>query len=187
MTTRAIALLTLILFSSTICYSQEGDSHLTLYKYGTSKTRKIKKEKFVTVNMNSQYQTYGGFILDVSDSNLCITKEYHTRFLETDTTEIEVNYSYTGSNLGPTIQLSLSDVNYVKYEPEARTVFASIGAFSLLTSLIVAPLVSFGYKTGEFNSDRYLTIMKYSLPLTAVGFSLSIVFGSRKFSVRPMN
>ena len=185
MKTKAITYLILILLSSSYVFSQD-DNHINLYKHGTAKERKIKKNRFVKVTLDENHW-FSGQIISKSDSFLYITYNYETLIEENDSITKVTNYDVIDYDSESCVGLNLNDIDYVDYETQFGLVSATVGSLSLLTALVVAPLVSYGYKSGEFNSDRYLNIMKYSLPTAAVGFSLYFAFGNRKFSIRPMN
>jgi hypothetical protein len=185
MKTRAITYLILILLSSSYLFSQD-DTHIKLYKFETAKEKKIKNNRFVNVTLDENHWL-SGQIVSKTDSFLFITYNYETVIEENDSIRKITNYDVVDYDSESCVGLNLNDIDYIDYDTQVGWISASIGSLSLLTALIVAPLVSYGYKSGEFNSERYLNIMKYSLPTAAVGFSLYFAFGNRKFSVRPMN
>ena len=82
MKTKAIAYLILILLSSNYAFSQD-DNHINLYKYGTAKERKIKKNRFVKVTLDENHW-FSGQIISKTDSFLYITYNYETVIEEND-------------------------------------------------------------------------------------------------------
>lgn len=177
----------IILFVPFFSSGQKNKSYLKVYKYGTTKEKRIKSEMFVDVTINDEKETYSGYLMGISDSILLITYDYHKQLIRTDSSQTVVTYSRTDMEDASTIQLNLSSVDYISHETQTGFISASLGAASLLTTLVIAPLVSYRFKDGVFNSERYLNIMKFSLPATIVGFTLYYSFGSKKYSVRPMN
>lgn len=177
----------IILFTPLFSLGQKDSTHIRVYKYGTSKEKRIKSERFVDVKLNDDKGEFSGHLMEISNSNLYITYDYHKQIIKTDSSVTLVSYTRTDFDDASTIQLNLSNIDYISYETRTGLIAASLGAASLFTTLIIAPIVSYRFKDGGFNSDRYLNIMKFSLPATVIGLTVYYSFGSKKYSVRPMN
>jgi hypothetical protein len=176
-----------ILFICDFSHGQKDSTHIKLYKYDSSREKLVKRETYLTVLLDDDKIIYNGKLIDKTDSFLLITYDYYQEKIKTDSTETFKSYRRIDEKEAPIVKIKLDDINYVSKESNTGLVFAGMGGLSLITSLIVAPLVSYSFRTGEFNSDRYLNIMKFSLPATALGFTFYYTFGNKKYSVRPMN
>jgi len=88
------------------------------------------------------------------DENL-IEKEILTKNI----TNIQISHSFNTSGISPTIAL-----------------------FSTITTLIVAPLVSINYKTGDFNQSKYYTTA--GIGLIGIGASIPIYFVFRDKKIK---
>ena len=181
--------LCIFLIGVVICTASFGQAdHLTLYKYSnTNKTKKIKVNRDIRL----------GKSLQMSDS-LESTKWIHGKFLKVsgdsiilETDVIRINHKYT------TDQKTVSTSEYIKYNTEVTDAqarqsiafsdidiithrirnhdffdeYVTVGIWlSVITTFIVAPLVSINYSEGTFNSNTY---RNWALAGTA-GFALSI-------------
>jgi len=56
---------------------------------------------------------------------------------------------------------------------------------SLITALVIAPLASYNFSKQTFNSFKYLSIVKPSLFVFAVGMTINLSFNHRRLNLKP--
>lgn len=101
--------------------------------------------------------------------------------LESRTINDYTSFEYSGNdNLR---SINFKDLNYINYLSPSRNFFRTLGSattvLSVLTTAIVAPLVSIDYKNGGFNKDRYFAFSGGGLIGLSVGIPL-IAFSKPK-------
>lgn len=125
------------------------------------------------VNLNKTAVTY-----DISTETVYLRLK---NGFESRTNNDYTSFDYSGNdNLR---NINLKNLNYINYTSPSRDFFRTFGSattfLSVLTTVIVAPLVSINYKNGGFNKDRYFTIAGSGLIGLSVGIPL-IVFSKPK-------
>lgn len=78
--------------------------------------------------------------------------------------------------------VNTNNINSISYS-ENRTMSNAGGVISVvavITALVIAPLVSINYKTGNFNQNRYYSVLGGSGVALAVGIPLNIIFSKNK-------
>ncbi len=125
----------------------------------------------------------GGSFKELNDSSFVFIKNYE-----------ELEISNLDSSFQQTIRfpkeeityLPIDKIKYIEYYQNGGDIFNAIGGISLLSAIIIAPLVSINYSKGTFNSDRYFSIVKPSLIGLAIGLPLSYPFTSKRLVIKPI-
>lgn len=80
------------------------------------------------------------------------------------------------------IKLSIADIDKIKVKRDGvRVPTAIIGYASLISALIVAPIVSVGK---EFNYKRYSTVAGYSLITMTASLTIHLAFGTKTYHLK---
>lgn len=79
--------------------------------------------------------------------------------------------------------IRMNNVSSISHFTEKRisNFGGAIAAFSAFAALVVAPLVSVNYKTGDFNQKRYYPVLASCGIGFAIGIPLNIIFRNNKF------
>jgi|GEM_PF-1994135 len=117
--------------------------------------------------------------------------------------EMDINFSdendfeslYTGTSIygeaTPYIitTIDLNNMPEIGFSTNTSDALESISAFGMsfgvFTALIVAPLISINYKSGEFRDQRYYKIAGYSLGVSAISLPLFLFSGSKSYTIIP--
>lgn len=131
---------------------------------------------------------FDGAIKDFSDSsirfifpqeNISIdyangkTANIENNYYRVDTTEFD---PWWGNEKYEEKEILIKNITDIKISPRFNTsgISPTIALFSTITTLIVAPLVSINYKTGDFSQSKYYTTA--GIGLIGIGASIPIYF-----------
>ena len=151
--------------SITACYSDINDIHHRDYIQGRF-MHATADSVYLDIDLHRQNQ------FDMLDST---EHQFYKSF--------EIRYHQTGDVsriMKGFLKENICSVSIDKY-PISRTLLNSISGLGLLNALVVAPLVSINYKTGEFNSNRYYTYSGISLASTIITFTFSRTLIPKKY------
>jgi len=83
--------------------------------------------------------------------------------------------------------ININNIEYVTYTSPAKETLATIGtiisAYSVITTLLVAPLVSIKYREGGFNSERYFIWAGAGLAGLTIGIPLLILTDGKLYPI----
>ncbi len=81
---------------------------------------------------------------------------------------------------------NMPEIGFSTNTSDALQSISAIGmASGLFTALILAPLLSIDYNSGEFRDQRYYKIAGYSLGVVAISVPLSLFSGSKSYTIIP--
>lgn len=134
--------------------------------------------------------SFSGNFKDVNDKTLYMMVYGEESFLLTpDGTKKEMSTSYTmnaingGTTDGELTKIDINRITSISYSPEKP--IAGVGYFiagvSAIAALVVAPLVSINYKTGDFKQTRYYSVVGGCAIGFAVGMPLGAIFNKYKY------
>lgn len=127
--------------------------------------------------------TYQGYLINLRQTSVNFDLLSENTYLifkngsESRTTNDYVG-TYYSSYCNP-INIGLKNLNSITYTSPSRDFFRTFGyavtVLSVLTTTIVAPLVSINYKSGNFNTDRYFKFASGGLIGLSVGIPIIVV------------
>ncbi|WP_375562435.1 hypothetical protein ACE193_07775 [Bernardetia sp. OM2101] len=137
---------------------------------------------------------FTGFITDLSDSTLKFqTRSEYLMIANKFGKVTKNNDCYTcGYYLGmkDSIKIStinLRKINFLSTNSSSRETLGATGQFisgvSLITTLVVAPLISINYKNGNFNQDRYYKFAGGGLLGLSIGIPLTFLNDQKKYNL----
>lgn len=146
-------------------------------------------------NSNAETETvetsYQASIADFTDSTLLLNIESEDiRIMYKNGMESSISNQYDMMS-APKVQkeIKLSNIDYVDYHPGPDLSALAPVTFSVsaITALLVAPLISINYKTGDFNKNRYYTTAGIGLIGIGASIPLAVLFNREKPShfIRP--
>lgn len=148
--------------------------------------RKAPPEFHIRLDTVSGFKKVSGFIQDATDTTVKILVESENMEIEMRNgviSTIENDYSLATEFR----TLRIQDVSYLKYSNPFRKTFNSAGStistLSLLSGLLIAPLVSMDFSNGVFNSTRYLNWTKASIGGLAIGIPITLLSKPRTYEV----
>ncbi|MFN6377787.1 MAG: hypothetical protein ACK4WD_00825 [Flavobacteriales bacterium] len=129
-----------------------------------------------------------GFIRKENQSSVIFDMWRENIYLEHENgieSEIHNNYPYSqDENLR---KINIENINYIDYTSPSLDVLQTIGSaatfLSIVSTVIVAPLLSINYKNGDFNQDRYYTMAGAGLIGLSVGIPLQLFSNSRSYKI----
>jgi hypothetical protein len=129
-----------------------------------------------------------GFIRKENQSSVIFDMWRENIYLEHENgieSEIHNNYPYSqDENLR---KINIENINYIDYKSPSLDALQTIGSaatfLSIVSTVIVAPLLSINYKNGDFNQDRYYTIAGAGLIGLSVGIPLQLFSNSRSYKI----
>ena len=84
-----------------------------------------------------------------------------------------------------TISLHINEIRKIrKIHTGFQDAAIRVSAVSLITALVVSPLVSINYNKGTFNKNRYALITGISLATFTTSLTLSLKFGYREYKTK---
>ena len=172
-----------LLFSNLVVLSQEPDTLNTkqkfkFEKYNNGRIKKLKKGSYIEVVSYNKDTSHiqSGDLLDLNDSLLTIDICFEDFKIDKDNYTFNENFIYETPYK---ISIPINSIDYLSHPSNGYVVFSSIGAVSLLTTLIIAPLASIDRsEPNNFNGKRYTNIMRPALIGTAIGLTISYTFGA---------
>ena len=178
---------------SFLSFSQD-DGRIKLYNAKNGKEKMVKYSKIDQFNFNEpeeddldySYQFYSGGLVKESVDSLFIRPDsysYYRSYLTEgvdSTISIDENYYEFDYNIG----ISKKNISTLTYTPNAKFFGFGFAYISLMSAMMVAPLVSLKYfNKGTFNTERYLNVAKFSLLGVAAGVSFSLFFPDREYTL----
>lgn len=129
--------------------------------------------------------TYEGYLLQKSDQSLTFHVLSFEQQIQKHDRLVQRSFEPVTDSLEIIQEIRLDNIDFVSRQTNVGGMCVLTGTLACLTAVFVAPLVSFNYRNGTFNSNRYLNIMKFSLPTAAVSLGIYYAFGSRTFHITP--
>lgn len=137
-----------------------------------------------SVDVYCSTETFSGRIENLSDTTLTLNLYYEI---------VDINLTSGGSIYKEYIyeselrNLNLNLINAVDYSSRPRQTVNNIGntisTFALITTLVVAPLVSINYKNGDFNANRYYTWAGAGLAGLSIGIPMILFSREKTYSI----
>jgi hypothetical protein len=182
------------LISTVISFAQNGEKRIFL-KSGKS-TFTIKSERcnyirltFYQEGDSLKYYTTSikGQLLTASPIEISLTPNYSKSIKVRNDCFNQNSETTYPLNAGP-ITFKVNEINVLSYQTNAASSCLVIGGILTLigsvTTLIIAPLLSIDYKTGNFNSQHYYTIAAVGLGMGVVSIPLFIFSKEKKFFLK---
>jgi hypothetical protein len=177
MTNNYRLLFVVLLFSSSLLSAQTS---LTLIS--KNKKYKIKFDEECNINtipfsndtVKNYYQIHIGYIINFKDSILTI-KDYGLNTVQQKTDGTQQLDRVGLDNV--TYNINIRQIEEIENFRKWFMAPTAIGWLSLISSVVVSPLVSTNFKTGTFNTDKFLKISGVSLGTSAISFSIAYGFG----------
>jgi hypothetical protein len=135
----------------------------------------------------SIYRSVQGTITKITKDSLILhlTLDYIIQRNQ-DYLQIETRKIY--QNPTEYLKLRFDQLSQINYQSKNSNNWVEIGASSILLgsliSLILAPLISINYKTGQVNSTRYITCASIGLAFVAIGIPIVASSKEKKFYLK---
>jgi len=141
----------------------------------------IKYESIIAVD---SFRYVQGKILSINDEFLRIYPKIDNKYIWYDNdSSIRINNTVCSPN--HTVDIKISDIGMIENHSNSNFNLKSFGDAAIITgsitALLIAPLVSIKYKTGEFNGDTYLKTVGVGLSFVTIGIPISILSRPRKY------
>ena len=144
-------------------------------------------EYILTTNIDTTISIFrhvqGSVTKITKDSLILLMTEDDLFQRNSDCSLIEINKSYRYPN--DYLKIRLDQLTQINYESKTAINWKNIGISSIiigsLTSLILAPLISINYKTGQVNSTRYITCASIGLAFIVVCIPIVATSHERKY------
>ena len=183
-----ISLCVIIFASITVSVQSQEKEKYSFKKFKTENTKKLKPGARMAIFLSSDsLQTHPtekvvhGKLVSLNEKSLTVNceLEYEAKHYSIDSVkENYYNYSYA-----PQKSYDVSTIDYMTYEPKAKTAFEVITFISAVSTLILSPLLAYDMQTKDFSGGRYFSIVAPSLAVCAVSASLYFVFEKRKIKL----
>ena len=145
-------------------------------------------DPFLDTNIySSKSMTIEGNLVNFFDSIVVVYPSYQNSYiLCKDGSQISTDKFFKGDSV-ENISINSNDLLCLSYYTKTSDAFDRISASllisSILTALVVAPLVSIDYKTNEINSTRYLKWAGYGLIGVGVSIPLSALHKRKDYNI----
>lgn len=169
--------------------------------------RKVKLSNYMAYNLNylennfdtlveNKNTSLSGYLVDLNKTELVfdvLTENINMKFkngISSTTTNDYWKYKYEKQDYLRTV--NLNSITSIDYTSQSRDHWGSFGRtttfLSSMAALLVAPLVSINYRTGDFNKNRYYKIAGSGLIGLSVGIPL-LIYGthSKKYNLTQKN
>lgn len=143
---------------------------------------------FDTSIIKDQNIRLSGYIENMSDTSVSFVVWSESMSLElkngvSKNTETDYFFTYNWEYR----DININNIEYVTYTSPARETLNSIGliitGYSVITTLLVAPLVSINYREGGFNSDRYFIWAGAGLAGLTIGIPLLSLADEKSYKI----
>ena len=131
---------------------------------------------------------YNGFLAGLGDSSITIDmwEEYGDVYFKNGDEESTYKDYFMSDHLE---DVPISRIEFVEYTSKFRGTMGKVGGvmggISMITMLLVAPLVSIDYKDGGFNSDRYFIWAGAGLGGLVLSIPLLALSSSKTYGIVP--
>ncbi|MCB0588858.1 MAG: hypothetical protein KDD06_26450 [Phaeodactylibacter sp.] len=189
---RAIILSTLAFFIGLTTLSGQ----ITLRNSLSNKTRTLKAEGEIGLgipiegqSLDCGFRMLNGTLHDTKKGvvRVLLKGEKKTMAFDNGLAKKEEIFYGNIKGLGP-VAYSIADISHLTYRNKGAEGWTNMGGIittlGALNALVVAPLVSINYGSGEFNSEQYLRWAGYSLGATGVGVTLLLSSKKRHFEIQ---
>ncbi len=130
-----------------------------------------------------QESTLEGTIYDFTDSTITLNVDYETiAYSYENGSESTVSNDYAYSKTVVRKELKIADLDYVYFKKprfQGEKIAPITFSVSAITTLIVAPLISMNFKTGDFNKSRYYKTAGIGLIGIGASIPIAIIFKER--------
>jgi hypothetical protein len=191
-----IRLLFLLLFllTAAVSFSQKNEVRIFLKSNKSTFTIKTERCNYVRLTLNQEGDSMKHFITSIqgqlltsSLTEIALTPAYSKTIKVSNDCFYEKREITYPQNSNP-IVFPVGKIDVLSYQSNAADnclvtggVLTFIGS---LTTLIVAPLVSIDYKTGNINSRRYVKVAAAGLGLGIVSIPLFVFSKEKKFHLK---
>jgi hypothetical protein len=189
---KRILIFTLLLTFTMSAFSQVTE--FSIHKSGKTKTLSVSDGLYFDIDITGDSLDYGS--INISGEIESLTEDAITLQLMTyekrggiggNTFDIR---KYYYDNPGDPVQIDPKTITSIYYHSSGASavssVSAGLSAAGYLTALIIAPLISINYKTGDFNSDRYYKVAGAGLITVGVTLPLALIFSGRTFELKDL-
>jgi len=183
-----------ILMSAFVLSASSQITEFTISKEGKAKTLYLKNMPSFTIDITGDSLDYGyidytGPVDDITPDGLLIHPESIESYGNTSGYSFDHSFYYD-EPLGEVTKIDPATISSIYYQSNSmQTVSTVSGIIALLgntTALIVAPLISINYKTGDFNKDLYYKVAGAGLITLGVTLPLAILTSGRTFTFRDL-
>jgi hypothetical protein len=170
----------LLVFSLLFALEVKGkEKHRIAYDFErfNGKTKKIKAGRYIEIFLeHKEYELkhfVAGKLKEVTDSSIIIiAKEDYLETSSNNTSYLEKTFYENDSILS----ILKADIQYISYLPHSFTASIYASSASILTGLIIAPLISIDWTDrNNFHAIRYRNTVNYSLIGIVVGMSTIVI------------
>lgn len=144
------------------------------YKIKSGEECNINTIPYSNDSVKNYYQIHIGYIMNFKDSILT-TKDYGLNTVQQKTDGTRQLDRVGLDNV--TYNINIRQIEEIENFRKWFMAPAAIGWLSLLSAVVVSPLVSTNFKTRTFNTDKFLKIGGVSLGTTAISLSIAYGFG----------
>lgn len=144
-------------------------------------------DHYPDAGIQKQKTNYNATISGFTDSTILLKVYSESTTIDyQDGRQGTIGYEYGLSPVSRQIRLANLDHLYDNRKTTLATVSAATLTASILTTLIVAPLVSIGYNGGSFNQQRYFTTAGIGLIGIGVSIPLLVIASEKPFHIVPL-
>jgi len=130
-----------------------------------------------------------GYYTDIRNDSLFLEISYKNSTIERkDGSSIETQVDYWNYKLDSqnrSITVPITDLNSIYYSSNARStvnnISTSIAGFSTFSALVIAPLISINYRSGDFAGNRYYIAAGSSLGLAVISGTIALLSQNKSY------
>lgn len=183
-----------------LIYNLTFGQDTTMYMHSWKNPKKIEKitnDIYIDVDLIESDSigkpiatSYGGLLLYVRPNEIVMTiREERIKEIKANGTKIKTSNSYNFPDSlkkisdGELRTININNINSVSYYKEKRisNIGGALAGFSAFAALVVAPLVSINYKTGNFNQKIYYPVLAGCGLGFAIGIPLNVACRKDKY------
>lgn len=145
-----------------------------------------KNEQFEDSTLSAEIRIQDFEVLDFTDSTLKGTLTYEKNILEFANESSNESYIYYTE---PEKIVEFKNLKNITYQKSSKLDFLAptLASTSVLTTLIIAPLISINYKTGDFNQKRYYKTALIGLIGIGTSIPIHYLFKTKSLRIIPRN
>jgi len=184
---------TLLFIYAVSAYSQI--SEFTIKKPGKSKILSTDAYFQLEIDITGDSLNYGwinyvGEIEELSEENLRLSaSSISTYWSDEDYNSYDLNQDFSNSEENM-IDIDPKSISSIYYQSNTANVISTasgvIAALGYTAAMVVAPLISINYRTGDFNQDRYYTVAGAGLIALSVTLPIAILTSGKSFEFKDL-
>ncbi len=165
--------------------TEKGKEKYSIKRFKTEGTKKLKPgakmELFFasdSLQKPTTQKVVHGRLISLDEKNLTVGlgMEYNATRYSLDT----VKETYCKLSHEPATPYDISTIEYMNYEPKVKTVFEVLAYASVISALVLSPLIAYDIATNDFSGSMYVSAVAPSLVACAVTIPLYFGFEQRK-------